>query len=178
MPSGINKNGINKGWFKKGHKFLGDLSKPNYFQKGCVSWCKGKKFHHKKGRQIRTIDPRGYVLIFHPTHPHADCRGYIYEHRLIMEQHIGRYLTNREVVHHKNGNKTDNRIENLQLLTKEGHASLHSTKTHCIRGHKYTPKNTLKNGKIGYKRCKKCYKLLRKRRKEWAGVRLNEGENV
>ena len=47
------------------------------------------------------------------------------EHRLIMEQHIGRYILPDEVVHHKNGVRDDNRLENLELMTFKEHAGLH-----------------------------------------------------
>lgn len=48
-----------------------------------------------------------------------------YEHVLIMEGIIGRMLAPNEVVHHKNGNKLDNRVENLELLTRAEHINLH-----------------------------------------------------
>lgn len=52
-------------------------------------------------------------------------RIFIDEHRKIMEEHIGRKLKPNEVVHHINGNKNDNRIENLQLMTLSEHTRLH-----------------------------------------------------
>lgn len=64
----------------------------------------------------RTITPLGYIQIRMPNHPNSNSRGYIFEHRYIMEQSIGRYLKKPEVVHHINHDKQDNRIENLRLF--------------------------------------------------------------
>ena len=67
----------------------------------------------------------GYVSVFVPDHPRCNADGLVMEHRLVMEEHIGRYLAEDEVVHHINHNRSDNRLENLQLMTHKEHAALH-----------------------------------------------------
>ena len=67
-------------------------------------------------RKPRLITKNGYVLLSKKGHYTAQVTGYIFEHRLIMENHLGRYLRPEEVVHHINGIRTDNRIKNLMLF--------------------------------------------------------------
>jgi hypothetical protein len=64
------------------------------------------------------VDPTGYISLHLPNHPIANKGGTVYEHRLVMSEHIGRYLASHESVHHKNGNRSDNRIKNLELWSK------------------------------------------------------------
>jgi len=76
---------------------------------------RGNAHYNWKGG--KRIDPKGYVHIRQPKHPHAQ-NGYVQEHRLVMEQSLGRLLLPSETVHHKNGIKADNQIENLELWSK------------------------------------------------------------
>lgn len=80
---------------------------------------KGNLTHTWKGGKVITTG--GYVYVMKPEHPNASKSGYVMEHRLIMEEHLGRLLKKDEDIHHINKIKTDNRLENLQLLTKSEH---------------------------------------------------------
>lgn len=70
----------------------------------------------------------GYIERLCPNHPHANSLGYILEHRLIMEIYIGRVLLPTEIVHHINGIRDDNRIENLMLFNGQKEHRTHHVK--------------------------------------------------
>ena len=66
-------------------------------------------------RQGRSVNKGGYIIISAKGHPNARSDGTIQEHRLVVSEHLGRPLTEGENVHHRNGIRHDNRIENLEL---------------------------------------------------------------
>jgi hypothetical protein len=74
----------------------------------------------------RNIDGCGYVRVTHPGYPNDTKKRYILEHRLIMSNYLGRPLEKDEFIHHKNSIRTDNRIENLELIKgRSAHAKRH-----------------------------------------------------
>lgn len=83
-----------------------------------------KSYHWKGGRKQQ----EGYTLLYYPDHPFANSKGYIPEHRLVMEGHLGRPLLSTEAVHHINGIRNDNRVENLALFTNTGYHLQHHLK--------------------------------------------------
>ncbi len=80
----------------------------------------------------RTVDKSGYALVRAPRHPHCNSGGYVREHRLVMEQVIGRYLLPDEVVTHLDGNKANNNPANLKL-----YASNSAHKVDQLRGNSH-----------------------------------------
>lgn len=77
--------------------------------------------NYKGGRYQK---PDGYILVLFREHPNASPQGYVYEHRLVMEQKLGRLLYRDEIVHHLNGLTWDNRPENLALASRRNHDTL------------------------------------------------------
>jgi hypothetical protein len=84
----------------------------------------------------KRITSEGYVAVRVPVdHPHAwgpvtlKRFRYAYEHVVVMMKHLGRAMVDGEVVHHKNGDRTDNRLDNLELMTAGEHQRYHSLHT-------------------------------------------------
>jgi hypothetical protein len=75
-----------------------------------------------KGGQI--VDQDGYIQTWAPNHPWPR-RGYLREHIRVMELHLGRRIKSNECVHHKDHNRQNNALTNLELLTRSEHSKLH-----------------------------------------------------
>lgn len=106
-------------------EFLSVRGDRNYCSRKCIST------GEHNGRWLGGIQKHssGYIMVYSPNHPFKSINNMVLEHRLVMEKHIGRYLTPKEQIHHKNGIKNDNRIGNL-ILCKDNseHMKYHSKK--------------------------------------------------
>lgn len=101
-------------------------------------------------------------------------RPYVLEHRHIMAQHLGRPLRKDEIVHHKDGNRLNNNLENLEVLSPSQHSLLHHSKggggsppavnadrIECTQGHLFIPENTYVyywKGKA-HRACRTCHRM-------------------
>ena len=106
------------------------LCKPCYLKN-----TRGEK--HGKWKGGKFIDKFGYMLILKRDHPLADGYGYIREHRLVASNKWGVKSLIGMVVHHKDGDRLNNNIENLQIMSMGDHSRLHF---------KGKPRNTAKEG--------------------------------
>jgi hypothetical protein len=81
----------------------------------------------------RVIDKDGYALLKRPDHPRRNRHDYVREHRLVMEEKLGRYLEPGEVVHHKDGDKLNNHPDNLELFRRNADHLATTLKGKCPR---------------------------------------------
>jgi hypothetical protein len=95
---------------------------------------KGKHNHHARGPAHPRTNPigvgvnaDGYIKVkVGKSHPMSDPHGWCYLHRLVAAVAAGRMLGSHEIVHHRDGNKADNRIENLEVTTRAAHNKHHN----------------------------------------------------
>ena len=136
----------------------------NIFQgrTACAIWKKAKKLGLKRDEEIvsknRSIgriwthnkqkNHQGYVLIYKQGHPRADKYGRVFEHIVVWEEANKTSVPNGCVIHHINGIKTDNRVENLQLYTISEHTKYHN------KNRVYSEKTKLKMSKKAKERFK------------------------
>lgn len=92
-------------------------SRKRYVREKSPSWKSGKRLNHN-----------GYVEVRKPEHHRARGNGYVFEHILVAENKLGREITKDEHVHHINEIKTDNRPENLQVMSHSEHSKIHQRK--------------------------------------------------
>lgn len=88
-----------------------------------ANWQGGRRRSNHGARSDGKL--KEYIYLHRPNHPNCTKDGYVMEHRLVMEESVGRFLRWDEVVHHKNGDTLDNRIDNLQLCTRGEHTTEH-----------------------------------------------------
>lgn len=141
---------------------------------------KGKKgFNNKGGKRT---NKQGYIEVWKPEHPNANKKGYILEHRLVMSEYIGRPLLDSEDVHHKDKDKSNNDISNLELMTKSEHTKYHEYnekekhKGNKRKECKYPGCNEMTNSKMQL--CNKHYKLQWQRLKNGLISDINEFREI
>lgn len=113
-------------------------------------------------REVGTMN--GYRLLYCPDHHRALCGsgwgGFVYEHIIVAEEMLGRRLEKSEVVHHLDGDRSNNRMENLLILSNNQHGKLHAWLSNGAPG-----VTSFKQAKKEVKRkkvscCKICGKML------------------
>jgi predicted nucleic acid-binding Zn ribbon protein len=134
-------------------------------------------------KKVRILN--GYRVIYEPDYPFSmtneNWKGYIYEHRYVMEQYLGRQLEEDEVVHHIDCNIANNRLDNLLLLSRAMHSKLHFwIDTGCFIHESYNRDRTAigKTRTIEPAYCENCGKTLQNKQKKTCSVECSKVINT
>jgi hypothetical protein len=86
---------------------------------------------HRHNNKGGIVNRSGYRAVYAPDHPYCNQGGYVFEHRLVMEKKLGRYLLPNEHVHHINGVRHENTEDNLSLLSPNDHSVMNNLCADC-----------------------------------------------
>ena len=111
-------------FYRKGKRYLNNKSGKIFCSPSCFYKFNQRENH---GNWVNGINKsgNGYLDIKNSFHPMADKRGRIAVHRYIMSNHVKRSLNAKEIVHHIDGNKLNNDISNLKIVTRAEHVAIH-----------------------------------------------------
>jgi len=130
----------------------------------------GRKY--VRGHRPLKLTKNGYRRVWvGRSHPCADPTGMVLHHRLVLFE-AGIDVPSGFQVHHRNGDKTDNRLENLELISASEHTRLHWLErrtNRCPQGHLFDEENTAFNPS-GWRYCKQCNRDRVRRYRTLAGV--------
>lgn len=145
---------------------LSEFLKRKYCSQECYAMANCGE-NHSRYNPNPALTSFGYLRLTDPNG--SKYRGHA--HRFVMQKIIGRKLSSKEHVHHKDGNRLNNSLDNLEIMDASQHARLHGAVrraaiTHCPSGHEYTEENTYIDPKRNKRKCRTCHRIRQRAYKE------------